>query len=74
MSVRIVKRGTPPKEKVWAGTCLRCNSLLEARAEDLTYESSYRNEDSYQTECPVCGFAVYFTETDRVWKEREDVK
>ena len=59
MSIRVIKRGTPPAKKIYTGTCFHCGTVCEAEQGDLAY-SSHRNEDYYNHDCPVCNKSISF--------------
>ncbi len=61
--MKIVKRGTPPKDTVFAGTCFQCKSDLECTRDELpSYNpGDYRSEGEFgHADCPVCGYRVCF--------------
>lgn len=54
--MRITKRGTPPGERIWNGTCNACRSEAEAKESELKHVTHCQREGSFSWEiCPVCG-------------------
>lgn len=60
--MKIIKRGAPPKEKKYEGTCHTCKSVLEAEASEVNFVDDQRDGNYISGECPVCGGFVYFSE------------
>lgn len=57
--MKILKHGNPERlKKIVIFTCKHCGCVFEADKTEYKY-SSFRNEESYQIECPECGNAVY---------------
>ena len=54
MTVNIIKRGTPPREKIYAITCYKCKSEFTFQSDDATYNSDQRDGDYFSIYCPVC--------------------
>lgn len=54
--MKIIKRGTPPSEDIFGGTCFRCKTVIECtRAEVPKVEYDQRDDDEYgNVKCPVC--------------------
>lgn len=59
--IRVVQRGQPPEEKMYAATCSNCNSRLESLAGSLRATAGQYNETDMLGNCPVCGHMAYFT-------------
>lgn len=55
--MKVTKRGTPPTERKWKGSCRACQSEAEAVESELTgIQHDQRENDSFSWEkCPVCG-------------------
>jgi hypothetical protein len=56
--MKVIKRGVPPSEVPWHGTCAICHSVVEAdRSEVSVYGGpDPKNEGPFATAaCPVCG-------------------
>lgn len=70
--MKVVKRGVPPSERIWMGTCHNCKSQMEEVETKLTNpRHDQRDGHMAQETCPVCGshFWMYpqptvFTNTD----------
>ena len=61
MSIKITKRGTPPNEIPWSGTCSRCKSEMNWFLDDAKRYHAGDQRDSQpftQIDCPVCGATV----------------
>lgn len=58
-SMRIIKRGVIPEEKLYRGTCRKCKTEVEFKARDAVFISTQKDGDSYQWMCPVCGEENY---------------
>lgn len=59
--MKIVKRGKPPEEKIWVGTCYRCKSVIEAQEKELRITYEQREGTSATAICPVCKHIMSFT-------------
>jgi hypothetical protein len=53
MAIKVVRRGTPPSEIVYAHTCSKCYSALEFNAGDAPIRGDQRDMAHVLT-CPVC--------------------
>lgn len=54
--MKVIKRGTPPSEKIWTGTCGNCKSEMEEVESDLRNRRTGNQFDgpmAHET-CPVC--------------------
>lgn len=54
--MKIVRRGVPPGEIVWVGTCHVCHSRMhatEAELHDITYDQREGGKFG-RAHCPVC--------------------
>jgi len=62
MTIKVTKRGTPPKDKIYKAKCYTCQSEMEFKRKDAKYvpSTSYdqRDCDVLRIECPVCGAPV----------------
>lgn len=61
MTIKILSRGTPPKEKTFVTRCRECKSVFTFQGMDIKagYE---RNESYFQMTCPVCNFEIFLAE------------
>lgn len=59
--IRVTKRGNPPSERIWKGTCRACQSEGEALENELTnITHDQREGGAFSWEkCPVCGAGPY---------------
>jgi C4-type Zn-finger protein len=57
--MNIIRRGTPPKEKIYRGECPHCKSVFEAERTELDIRwGGQRDEYEYGVApCEVCGYA-----------------
>lgn len=63
MTIRIIRRGVPPSEKIYKVTCARCDSLLAYKMEDIEVTDDYREHKSFQSlNCPVCANKIFITQ------------
>jgi hypothetical protein len=63
MSFTIIKKGIPPEEQRWFGTCSKCTSEIECMRTDLTsYQAGdYKSGGPFSWEsCPVCKNTMLF--------------
>lgn len=58
--MEIIKRGVPPPERLWRGTCSKCESVAEAFERELTkVTQDPRDGTKHSWEiCPVCSAGV----------------
>lgn len=54
--MKILTRGTPPKDRIWLGTCATCKSTAEATESEMkNIRHDTRDGTSFSWEqCPVC--------------------
>jgi hypothetical protein len=54
--MKIIKRGTPPEQRIWYGKCRSCNSEIEAEQKELVnIQNDWREgTDFCWMKCPVC--------------------
>lgn len=60
MTIKIIKRGVHPDEKVYHGVCRRCKTEIEFLAKDGKYMPAYEQRDgpTIIVECPVCKHSI----------------
>jgi hypothetical protein len=53
--MKIIRRGTPPNETVFAGECWNCHTMIEAARRELKIENDFKDHSEYaHIACPVC--------------------
>lgn len=55
--MKVIKKGTPPGERIWKGQCRQCGSEVEALQKELSDINfgDYRSEGPFcWMTCPVC--------------------
>ena len=55
--MEITRKGTPPSERVWLGSCHNCGSEAKAKQSEMkniTYDQREGGSFSWE-KCPVCG-------------------
>ena len=63
--MKITKRGIPPGDRVWKGSCKTCGSEAEATRDEMTHINTDFEGDEYSWEtCPVCDNTMYFYESE----------
>ena len=68
--MKVVVKGTIPEERIWEGTCGRCNSVMEEEGGKLKIMVETNKPLSYATtQCPVCFFTFIMHQTDRSIKK-----
>lgn len=69
MTIKMIKPGELPSEKIYKGWCSKCGSEMEAKRSDLEY-SLHRNTDYYSATCLLtgCGNSVNFNPTTTYWE------
>jgi hypothetical protein len=55
--MKLVKRGIPPQEELWKGTCRSCKSEYEAIKKDIVDKIIFSKaiRDHAKETCEVCG-------------------
>lgn len=54
--MKVIKRGVPPTERVWRGTCSNCKSTMEEMESKLYAPTHDQREGCMALEiCPICG-------------------
>lgn len=54
--MKITKRGTPLKERIWKGKCSECNSEAETTTDELKSKTDPRDSTQFAwAKCPFCG-------------------
>jgi hypothetical protein len=64
--MEIIRRGKPPEESVWFGTCTNCkpNTELKALQKELKITYDQRDGTFGEANCPVCRSRVCFYEKE----------
>lgn len=57
--MRIIKRGIPPQERLFAATCRSCHTEIEFKKSEGKVTASQRDGDFITVVCPVCGRSVH---------------
>lgn len=54
--MKIIRKGTPPTDRYYQGTCHTCMSVVEfqEKEECVTRVKDARDGDYFSVECPVC--------------------
>lgn len=54
--MKIIKHGTPPKDKVYKFSCKKCGTIFECLGQEVKKDisGSYRGESFNEYNCPVC--------------------
>lgn len=58
MAINIIKRGTPPAEKIYEARCINCNTEFTFQEADARKTFDQRDGNFWQLGCPVCGHTV----------------
>jgi len=58
--MEIIKRGKPPSERIWAGTCQNCGSKIQAKEKEVSPHYDQRDGTYAIAQCPVCTSSMYF--------------
>ena len=55
--MKLVKRGTPPQDQIWIGTCRSCKSEYEAIRKEIADKIIFSKtiRDHAKEICEVCG-------------------
>lgn len=64
--MKIVKRGTPPEEHIWKGTCLTCSTVAEATGKEVAVHFDQREGQWATANCPVCNKQMNFYSTEEL--------
>lgn len=59
MTIKIIKRGLPPEERIIRATCQHCKSLLEFSLKDANVTHDQRDGSTAEVICPVCNKRAY---------------
>ena len=70
--MKLIRRGVIPDEIMYIGTCIYCNSLMEARQDELECYNSRRGTLRVAP-CPVCTRKVHFNKK-RIFSETPDIR
>lgn len=52
--MRLIRKGTPKSEQIWAGTCRNCRSEFEAKRGELVVTDDQRDGPFAWHQCSVC--------------------
>lgn len=60
MTIKVIRRGTPPAERKYKATCTHCGSELEWAHKDAqrVHAGDQREGPFTQITCPVCKHAI----------------
>jgi hypothetical protein len=56
--VEIIRRGTPPSERVYTGSCYSCRTEVRFKQHEARSSQDQR-EPGYYVECPVCRVSIF---------------
>lgn len=61
MSVKIIRRGTPPSEFVYENTCVTCMTMIHYQTKDLSFIPGDRPGDkgAEYVPCPICNASIW---------------
>lgn len=57
--MEIIKRGTPPEEQLYTGTCQRCSTEVRFKRGEASVHSDQRDGEIVSVACPVCPELIY---------------
>jgi hypothetical protein len=63
MTIKIVRRGELPEEKIYRGTCSYCKTEFTFNGSDGKFRSDQRDGDYYEIDCPLCCRGVFASTT-----------
>jgi hypothetical protein len=73
----IIKRGTPPGERIYTGSCRGCGTEVKFKRDEAEVYSDQRDGETVSVACPVCHAIIYGTEqklfvrnTGSQWEDR----
>lgn len=52
--MEIIKRGTPPSEKVFQGECYACGTIVKFTRAEAAISPDHREGPNYYITCPIC--------------------
>lgn len=61
MTIRLIKKGTKPEERIYRGTCSICSSVVEASPSDGKVTSDQRDGNFFTFPCPNCGRQMHIS-------------
>ena len=63
--IKLIKRGIPPQEEIWKGTCRSCKSEYEAIRKDITDKIIFTKDirDHAKAPCEICGSEFFLYPT-----------
>ena len=72
--MKILSRGTNPKDYMWEGTCGNCNTKFECQQHEgrIEYPRDQRDTAFLRVICPVCGKSANAYRTNRSVPHTED--
>ena len=57
--MEIIKRGTPPGEKLYTGTCRSCTTEVRFKRDEAEVHSDQRDGETVFVACPICHANIY---------------
>jgi len=57
--MEIIKRGTPPGEQLYTGTCRMCTTEVRFKLNEAEIHSDQRDGEIISVACPVCPGLIY---------------
>ncbi len=60
MTIRIIRAGKLPEDKLYNKTCTKCSTVFEYTVKDTRYGG--QRDDCQYIECPLCRQTLYHTE------------
>ena len=75
--VKVIKRGTPPRERRFQPSCYKCYSVLEftaAEANLMHIKDGPMREEAWFIKCPVCEYRVFAYLNDEVVQRKPEGK
>lgn len=53
--MEIIKKGTPPSERIWEGECRKCGTVARCKQSELNVVHDDQRDGPYSwLKCPVC--------------------
>lgn len=57
--MEVIRKGKPPSERVWEGTCTHCRSVMQAKESELKVTDDQRDGPFAKASCLVCSQEFY---------------
>lgn len=57
--MKIIKKGTPPSDKVYEGTCRSCKTVVEFKQSEGKVTHDQRDGNFVSVRCPVCNSLIH---------------